>query len=314
MFYLILIYEEHITNTLQKYEKVRLPFVNEFNVMNTNARREDMIIIDRLYDFQEGGDEKVLKMNVRIPTLPSAIFYKESSSSSITTTTTSSSSSSATCPGIKPRNSLLELGRDAYSSSVFESPDDDVDTQVKTTLFHEKTSFLSISVLDLWEPSILVLLKILVRQPSQSENNNNNVNNSDMNEFDAFNDTVISLDPFAFVRRVLRYNIMQPENFVVAAVLIERIRQRNRITITRQNIESLFVFACVVSTKCNDDFLMNNKTYSLCLCVPLPVFNILELKFLHLIEFDSFVSPSDYYSHECCFLPAIVSVIQFPHK
>jgi hypothetical protein len=289
---------------------VRLPFVNEFSTCNTNMNRGDMTILDRLYDFQ-GDDEKItVKMAVRLPTLPPSVTYLNSSTSTTASSSSSSLSSSipssAICllllPCIKPRNSVLAPG----SSSIFELPDDGGDTQLKTTLYHEQRSFLSISVLDLWEPSIMVLLRILARQHSQSENNNDNVNNDDVNEYDMFNENVISLDPFAFVRRVLRHNIMQPETFVLAAVLIERIRERNRITITRQNIESLFVFACVSATKCNDDSLMDNNTYSQCLCIPLPVFNNLELQFLLLIEFDLFVSPSDYYSHECYVLSAFL--------
>ena len=239
-------------------------------------------------------------MNVSTPALPSALSISGSSSSSI--------SSSAPC--IKPPNNLQVLDCEAYSSSSFELLDDDVDTQLKTTLFHEKSSFLSISVLDMWEPCIDVLLKILSRPPSQIEIDNNNANNNDSIEINAFSDAVLSLDPFAFVRRVLRHNIMQPEIFIIAAVLIARIRQRNRITITRENIASLFVFACVAAVKCNDDFLMDNNTYSLCVRVPLPVFNALELKFLHLVDFHLFVSPSDYYSHECSLLPAFIAVVR----
>lgn len=304
----------------QQYERVRLPFVNEFRTSNTNARRDDMTIIDRLYEFQGDGDSIAVKMAVRIPALPPSITFLKDSTS--TTASSSSplpaliSSSSTICllllPCTTPRN------RKPHSSSIFEFPDDDGDTQLKTTPYHEKSSFLSDSVLDLWEPSVTVLLKILARQHSHSENTrcnatkDNGVSSNRVNEYDVFNGTVVSLDPLAFVRRVLRHNIMQPENFVIAAVLIERIRERNRITITRQNIESLFVFACVAAAKCNDDILADNHAYSQCLRVPLPIFNALELRFLHLVEFELFVSPSEYYSHECYFLPAfIINVTYF---
>lgn len=126
-------------------------------------------------------------------------------------------------------------------------------------------------------------------------------------DFTEFDNNIVTIDPFSFIRRVLRYNILQPENFIAGAILLERVRTNNRIVVSKKNIDALFVFACVLSTKFNDDKLMDNNTYAQCINMPKGFFNTLELSFLKLVDFDLYISPYEYYTYECNFLPAFIS-------
>jgi len=178
---------------------------------------------------------------------------------------------------------------------------------------------LSVMVRKLWEASILTLLKILARkyedvsafntEGSQSGSSSVRIGSSGNKTADdlaaKFNRDTCSIDVMSFIRRVLRHNIMQPENFIMGAILVERLRKC--VQVSKKNVEALFVFGAIASTKMNDDKLMDNNTYAQCLNMKLGIFNQMEISFLLLIDFDLFVPPDMYYLHEANFIPAFIA-------
>jgi len=173
--------------------------------------------------------------------------------------------------------------------------------------FFEDESAISQGISNQWETGITTIIRSLLLQSNNNNDDQQNENIDDLKENQEYPRRIMlksdvkhinnfkvakTVSAKAFVRRVLRHKIMQPESFIHATILVERLRKKNKITITKENIDKLFVVAAIISCKCLDDNLFDNSTYSLCLNCPAMVLNELELSFLVLINFEVFVTSS----------------------
>lgn len=98
-----------------------------------------------------------------------------------------------------------------------------------------------------------------------------------------------------YLRNIQRHCKCSKECFVLALVYITRITKLEpSITVCNLSVHRLVFFAVLLAIKFHDDHRYTNKQYAKVGGIPLKEVNMLELKFLKLLDFKMLVQPDEY--------------------
>eukprot|EP00013_Stygamoeba_regulata_P020077 CAMPEP_0177646510 /NCGR_PEP_ID=MMETSP0447-20121125/9811_1 /TAXON_ID=0 /ORGANISM="Stygamoeba regulata, Strain BSH-02190019" /LENGTH=211 /DNA_ID=CAMNT_0019149045 /DNA_START=636 /DNA_END=1271 /DNA_ORIENTATION=+ len=98
-----------------------------------------------------------------------------------------------------------------------------------------------------------------------------------------------------YLDRAVRYAVCKPECFVIALILIDRIKQHNKgYVICSTNIHRLLITSLLLASKFYDDVYYNNAYFARVGGISVEEMNGLELDFLFLIKFALFIEEREY--------------------
>jgi len=89
-----------------------------------------------------------------------------------------------------------------------------------------------------------------------------------------------------YLARIIKYTPCSAECFLVALIYIDRIVQSHHLLVNSLNIHRLLITSIMIAAKLFDDSTYNNKYYSHVGGVPLKELNLLEFKFLSLLNYE----------------------------
>lgn len=97
-----------------------------------------------------------------------------------------------------------------------------------------------------------------------------------------------------YLKRIAKYSACSPECFIIAIIYLDRYVAATQIALTFRNIHRLTITAVMVSAKLRDDVYYANSYYASIGGVSNAELNILEVEFLSIIGWDTWVEPSQY--------------------
>ncbi|RNF17490.1 CYC2-like cyclin 6 [Trypanosoma conorhini] len=97
-----------------------------------------------------------------------------------------------------------------------------------------------------------------------------------------------------YVRRIAKYSCCSPECFVLSLIYMDRYLYTTRFPLTFRNVHRLMITAVLVSAKLRDDTYYTNTYYASLGGISTAELNGLELEFLKIIDWTTWVEPSQF--------------------
>lgn len=114
-------------------------------------------------------------------------------------------------------------------------------------------------------------------------------------ELASFEGDKAPITPAAYVKRIVKYGGCSPCCFAVGILYLERLKRRqNKLCLTSNNFQRLFLIAVMEAAKYLDDFYYSNKHWAEVGGISTREINALELEFLFRLNFNLSVKRQDY--------------------
>jgi hypothetical protein len=121
--------------------------------------------------------------------------------------------------------------------------------------------------------------------------------------------TVPSIGIRDYMARLSKFAHCSSECFIFALIYIDRFTEKHpNFVINAFNVHRLFITSLVVATKFFDDRYYNNEYYAKVGGVSNAEINMLEIKFLHSLNYKLHVSPKTFYEYRSRLIPLPVPV------
>lgn len=102
-----------------------------------------------------------------------------------------------------------------------------------------------------------------------------------------------------YMKRVGKYSRCSPECMIIAIVYLDRYVAKSQIPVTFRNAHRLIIVAVLVAAKIRDDIYYSNSYYGSIGGLQLKELNDLEMDFVHVLEWTTFVTPTEYHMYLC---------------
>ncbi|CAD8189842.1 unnamed protein product [Paramecium octaurelia] len=104
---------------------------------------------------------------------------------------------------------------------------------------------------------------------------------------------------YKYIERIKMYSYCSNECFVLALIYIDKVQERNQDVVINSHCVHRFLLACILlSIKYNDDDYYKNDYYARVGGVTLQELNQLERELLTLLDYQLFVSQTQYYYYK----------------
>merc|ERR1711976_168002 len=98
-----------------------------------------------------------------------------------------------------------------------------------------------------------------------------------------------------YLDRIVRYSYATPECFINALIYLDRLVTKNPgCYITPNNVHRLLLASCLLAAKTRDDWYYSNSYYGTLGGISNQEVNLLETTFCQLLDFDLYVSPTQF--------------------
>lgn len=98
----------------------------------------------------------------------------------------------------------------------------------------------------------------------------------------------------SYLHRIIKYVQCSTQSVIFSLIFIDRLIEQHALTVTEHNVHRLLLSAILVAAKSFDDEFYSNGFFSQVGGIPVQELNNLELEFLFLLQFNTFVSPEKY--------------------
>jgi hypothetical protein len=105
---------------------------------------------------------------------------------------------------------------------------------------------------------------------------------------------VPSISIYDYLLRILNYSKMDKSTLIISLIYIDNICQKKDIILTKYNVHRILFSSILVAIKYNEDKIYDNLFYSKVAGISLKELNVLENKFLKIIDFELFI-PKEVY-------------------
>lgn len=98
-----------------------------------------------------------------------------------------------------------------------------------------------------------------------------------------------------YLSRLFKYMNCSDSCYILALMYLEKMHNQNKNIISKNNIHTIFFVSLYVAVKWHDDDFYIKNFYEKVGCLTSDEFIEMEILFLEIINFDAFVSISDFY-------------------
>ena len=108
-----------------------------------------------------------------------------------------------------------------------------------------------------------------------------------------------------YIYRIYKNTKMNLSTLIISIIYIDRFCELNSYYISMNNIHNIFLTACLLSLKFNEDKTISSKYYSYVAGIPVFILNNFEFYFCQKLKFSFFVEPNLYqqYFEYFCQIP-----------
>jgi len=128
--------------------------------------------------------------------------------------------------------------------------------------------------------------------------------------FDAITPPAIGIR--AYLRRIVQYVQCSDECVILALIYIDRLIERRGFAVTQHNAHRVLLSSILIAAKSFDDEFYSNGFFSQVGGVPVVELNSLEMEFLFLMQFSTFVTPEVYNKYSVGIMQAATVALPNP--
>jgi hypothetical protein len=103
-----------------------------------------------------------------------------------------------------------------------------------------------------------------------------------------------SISIYDYLLRILNYTKIDKSTLIISLIYIDKICLKKEIALTKYNVHRILFSSILIAIKYNEDKIYDNLFYSKVAGISLKEINVLENKFLKIIDFDLFISKEVY--------------------
>ena len=105
---------------------------------------------------------------------------------------------------------------------------------------------------------------------------------------------VPSISIYDYLLRILHYSKIEKSTLIISLIYIDKICDQKEIILTEYNVHRILFSSLLIAIKYNEDKKYDNSFYAKVAGISLKELNVLESKFLKIIDFDLFI-PKEVY-------------------